>query len=58
MICGGGEDPRVPRPLSRARRAISPIDGIGPDEPRIKELMTRLADGTVTELILATDPNL
>jgi recombination protein RecR len=38
--------------------AISPIDGIGPDNLRIKELMTRLADGTVTELILATDPNL
>ena len=38
--------------------AISPIDGIGPDDLRIKELMTRLADGTVSELILATDPNL
>jgi recombination protein RecR len=38
--------------------AISPIDGIGPEELRIKELMTRLADGTVTELILACDPNL
>jgi recombination protein RecR len=38
--------------------AISPIDGIGPDDLRIRELMTRLADGEVTELILATDPNL
>ena len=38
--------------------AISPIDGIGPDDLRIKELMTRLADGAVTELILATNPNL
>lgn len=38
--------------------AISPIDGIGPDDLRIKELMTRLADGKVTEIILATDPNL
>jgi recombination protein RecR len=38
--------------------AISPIEGIGPDELRIRELMTRLADGTVTEVILATDPNL
>ena len=38
--------------------AISPIDGIGPDDLRIKELMPRLADGTVTEVILATDPNL
>ena len=38
--------------------AISPIDGIGPDDLRLRELMVRLADGTVTELILATDPNL
>ena len=38
--------------------AISPIEGIGPDELRIRELMTRLADGTVIEVILATDPNL
>ena len=38
--------------------AISPIDGIGPDQLRVKELMTRLADGEVTEVILATDPNL
>ena len=38
--------------------AISPIDGVGPEDLRIKELMTRLADGEVTELILATDPNL
>ena len=38
--------------------AISPIDGVGPDDLRIRELLTRLADGTVTEVILATDPNL
>ena len=38
--------------------AISPIDGVGPDDLRIKELMARLADSAVTELILATDPNL
>ena len=38
--------------------AISPIDGIGPDELRIRQLMQRLADGTVTEVIIATDPNL
>jgi recombination protein RecR len=38
--------------------AISPIDGIGPDDLRIRELMVRLQDGAVTELILATDPNL
>ncbi len=38
--------------------AISPIEGIGPDELRFKELMTRLASGEVTEIIIATDPNL
>lgn len=38
--------------------AISPIDGIGPDDLRIRELLMRLQDGTVTEVILATDPNL
>ena len=38
--------------------AINPINGIGPDNLRIRELMTRLADGNVTEVILATDPNI
>jgi len=38
--------------------AISPIDGVGPDDLRIRELMARLADGQIEEIILATDPNL
>ncbi|HRC18695.1 MULTISPECIES: recombination mediator RecR [Phycicoccus] len=38
--------------------AISPIDGIGPGDLRFTELMTRLASGEVTEVIIATDPNL
>ena len=38
--------------------AISPIDGIAPDDLRISSLMTRLADSSVTEVIIATDPNL
>lgn len=38
--------------------AINPMDGIGPDDLRIKELMPRLADGKVVEIIIATDPNL
>ncbi len=38
--------------------AISPIEGIGPDDLRMRELLTRLADGVVTEVIIATDPNL
>ncbi|GAB3439682.1 recombination mediator RecR [Phycicoccus ginsengisoli] len=38
--------------------AISPIEGVGPDDLRIRELMTRLASDEVTEIIIATDPNL
>ncbi len=38
--------------------AISPMEGIGPDDLRVRELMARLADGSVTEVIIATDPNL
>ena len=38
--------------------AISPIDGVGPSDLRFAELMRRLADGVVTEVIIATDPNL
>ena len=38
--------------------AISPIEGVGPDDLRVRELLVRLQDGAVTELILATDPNL
>jgi len=37
--------------------AISPLDGVGPDDIRIKELLARLADDSVKELILATNPN-
>ncbi|QIM15278.1 recombination protein RecR [Leucobacter insecticola] len=38
--------------------AISPIDGIGPDDLSIPKLMQRLGSGEVKEVILATDPNL
>ena len=38
--------------------AISPIEGIGPDNLRIKELVSRLADPEIKEIIIATDPNL
>jgi len=38
--------------------AISPIDGVGPESLRIKELMTRLAQTQISEVIIATDPNL
>jgi recombination protein RecR len=37
--------------------AINPLEGIGPDNLRVRELMTRLQSGEVRELILATDPN-
>ena len=38
--------------------AISPIEGIGPEQLRIRELMQRLGDDSITEVILAPDPNL
>jgi recombination protein RecR len=38
--------------------AISPIDGIGPENLRIRELMQRLAETQIAEVIIATDPNL
>ena len=37
--------------------AINPLEGVGPDNLRIRELMARLQSGAVKELILATDPN-
>ncbi len=36
---------------------ISPMQGIGPDDIRIRELLSRLTDGTITEVILATNPD-
>lgn len=38
--------------------AISPMEGIGPDDLRIRELVARVAEGTVEEIILATNPSL
>jgi recombination protein RecR len=38
--------------------AISPMDGIGPEQLKIRELLERLRDGTVREVIMATNPNL
>lgn len=38
--------------------AINPIDGVGPDDLRVAELLKRLSDGVVQEIILATNPNL
>lgn len=37
--------------------AISPLDGVGPDQLRIPELLRRLEDGVVTEVLIATDPD-
>ncbi len=62
------EEPLDILPLERTREynglyhvlhgVISPMDGIGPDDLKIKELLARLQDGVVTEVILATNPNL
>jgi recombination protein RecR len=38
--------------------AISPIAGIGPDQLHIRELLNRLSDEAITEIVIATDPNL
>ena len=38
--------------------AIDPMNGVGPEELRIRQLLTRLGDGTITEVIIATDPNI
>jgi recombination protein RecR len=38
--------------------SINPIEGVGPDDLRIRELIGRLSDGSIVEVILATDPNL
>ena len=38
--------------------AIDPMNGVGPDDLRIRELMTRLSDSAVQEIIIATDPNI
>lgn len=60
------EDPRDVMAFERTREytgvyhvlhgVISPLDNIGPDKLRIKELMTRLGDGNVKEIIMATNP--
>ena len=60
------EDPRDVAAIERTHEyngtyhvlhgAISPMDNIGPDQIRIKELIERLADGTVKEIIMATNP--
>lgn len=38
--------------------AISPMDGVGPEQLKIKELLARLSDGAVREVIMATNPNI
>ncbi len=60
------EDPRDVAAMERTREfsglyhvlqgAISPLDGIGPDDLRIAELLTRVATGEVQEVIIATNP--
>ena len=38
--------------------AISPLNGIGPDQLKVKELLDRLKEGQITELVMATNPTL
>jgi len=61
------EEPADILPLERTKKynglyhvlhgVISPADGIGPDDLKIKELEARLNDGMIAEVILATNPN-
>lgn len=61
------EDPRDVIKIEKARNfrgvyhvlhgVLSPIDGIGPEQIKIKELITRLSDDTVKEIIMATNPS-
>ena len=60
-------DPRDVNALERMREydglyhvlhgVISPMDGVGPDDIRIRELMSRLASGEIKEVVLATNPD-
>jgi len=40
------------------RGVLSPIEGIGPEDLKIKELLTRVSDGGIREIILATNPSM
>lgn len=37
---------------------LSPLDGVGPDDIRLKELLTRVTEGDIEEVIMATNPNI
>ena len=60
-------DPRVVAAIERMRDynglyhvlhgVISPMDGVGPDDIRIRELLSRLAEGEIQEVVLATNPD-
>ncbi len=62
------EDPKDVVAMERTREykglyhvlngAISPMEGIGPEEIRIKELLRRVAENDIKEIILATNPNI
>lgn len=62
------EDPRDIVAVERTREfhgtyhvlggALNPIDGVGPDQLRVRDLLNRLEDRTITEIILCTNPNL
>jgi recombination protein RecR len=62
------EDPRAVVAMEKTREfkgfyhvlhgAISPLEGIGPEDIKIKELLKRIEDGNIKEVILATNPNI
>lgn len=62
------EDPRDVVAMERTKEfkgyyhvlhgAISPLEGVGPEDIKIKELLSRLTDGAIEEVIIATNPNI
>ena len=54
---GGREDPRLQGLYHVLMGALSPLHGVGPDDLKIKGLLTRVGNGGVEEVILATNPN-
>ena len=50
--------PITAAPLARLIEEFYKLPGIGPEDLKIRELLDRIRDGTITEVILATNPNL
>lgn len=54
--CGNGKTHEFKEYIHVLHGSISPMNGVGPDDIKVKELLARLMDGSVKEVILATNP--